>query len=104
MGGSEEHGADRRGDGAIPRGRDGSNAVSEYCILTTSEFELWVPLLEACHMAWQSSKSQSGCKNKHDHQYSSSGMKLNLENAFKKHYIKMATCSYRPVEGPLYGR
>lgn len=33
----------------IHRGRERSNAVSEYCILSTSEFELWVPL--ACHMA-----------------------------------------------------
>lgn len=59
------------------RDRDRSNAVREYYILTTSEFERWVPF--ACHMAWQSSKSPSDCKNKHDHQYSSSVMILTPE-------------------------
>lgn len=99
MGGREKYGTER-GDESTVTTEAETGAVESVSMYTTSEFELWVP--SACCLAWQLCKAQSGCKNKRDHQYNNNGMILSSENAFKNHDIKVATCSYRLVEGPLH--
>lgn len=77
---------------------------SQWVLFTTSEFELWVPLVFHIVYDMTPSKLQSGGKNKHDRRQSNSEIILSSENVFKRPYIKVGTCFYRPVEGPLYSR